>query len=355
MKKILMFPQKRTERNSYLGNLTEQISGCFDVVGFNEALKSDLKSFLFYDIVHFNWLENIRGKNIFRALVNFVIRFFTLVYFRARGKPIVWTAHNKIAHCRGKGEAFSRIMMRYLMKWSARIHVLCEESYNEIPDLKQYKDKVVCVPHGDYIGDYPESQVNIHEKYGIDSAKKIILFVGVIDAYKNVDLLIRSFCKSNIVENDFVLLVCGACPDRAYKERLVKEMGNKKGIYLDFNFVPTELMDAYLHQCTLMVAPYDKETTLNSGTLWMAFSYAKTIICPEIGCVRSIGDADKMMYCYDYDTEDSHGRALESALARVAKDFSDGLLKEKESLAFEYMKSHSWDAEKNRWIALYEF
>ena len=355
MKKILVFPQKWTERNSYLGNLTEQISSHFNVVGFNEALKSDLKSFLSYDIVHFNWLENIRGKNIIKVLANFVIRFSTLLYFHLRGKPIIWTAHNKIAHCRGKGEFFSRVMMRYLMKWSARIHVLCEESYNEIPGLNQYRDKVVCVPHGDYIGDYPKSQISIHEKYGIAQDKKIILFVGVVDRYKNVDLLIRSFCKSNIVEQDFVLLVCGACSEKAYRDQLIKESENKEGVILDFNFVPTELMDAYLSQCTLMVAPYDKETTLNSGTLWMAFSYAKAIICPKIGCVKSIDDADKMMYCYDYVDEASHREALELAFVKASKDFSDGVLKDKGAMAFGYMKSHSWDAEKSRWVALYEF
>lgn len=355
MKKILVFPQKRTARNSYLGNLTEQISGRFNVVGFNEALKSDLKSFLSYDIVHFNWLENIRGKSIIKVFANFVIRFSTLFYFHLRGKPIIWTAHNKIAHCRGKGEKFSRVMMRYLMKWSTRIHILCEESYNEIPDLNQYRGKVVCIPHGDYIDDYPKSQINIREKYGIAQGKKIILFVGVVDRYKNVDLLIQSFCKSNIVENDFVLLVCGACSEKAYREKLIKESENKRGVFLDFNFVPTEWMDAYLSQCTLMVAPYDKETTLNSGTLWMAFSYAKTIICPKIGCVKGIDGADKMMYCYDYEGEDSHRNALELMLVKASKDFSDGVLKDKEALAFEYMKSHSWDAEKNRWIALYEF
>ena len=355
MKKILMFPQKKTPQNSYLGNLTEIISSEFEVIGFNEALKSKKKIFFSYDIVHFNWLENIRGKSRFVVWLNFFIRFFTLLYFRLRGKPIIWSVHNKVAHCRGRGEHFSKIMMRYLMKWSDRIHILCEESFEEIPDLKCYKEKIICIPHGDYIGDYPKSDVNVFEKYGIPKEKKIILFIGVVDRYKNVDLLIKSFSNSGIAADGFVLLVCGACSEKSYMDQLVMDSSNNSAIYLDFNFVPVEMMDAYLRQCSLLVAPYDKESTLNSGTLWMAFSYAKVVICPKIGCVRSLVDAEKMMYCYDYDSEESHQESLKLTFKRAKDDLKKGLLQGKGLLAFEYIKSQSWLSNRKLWRALYEF
>ncbi|SHK76091.1 glycosyltransferase family 4 protein [Fibrobacter sp. UWB12] len=355
MIRILVFPQKETPQNSYLGNITSVISDEYTVVGVNEAIKRKWGSLFFYDVVHLNWLENIRGKSRIKVWMNFIFRFATLIYFRLRGKPIIWTIHNKEVHGQELGKSFSRIMMRSLLKWSTRIHILCDATFDEIPALEKYRNKVVCIPHGDYIQNYPKSDLNIREKYGIAESKKIVLFCGKIDPYKNIDVLVRAFEQSNIGQSDFVLLVCGSCRDLSYRNKIEQAAQGNENIILDFNFIPVDQMEAYLTQSLLLVAPYDKRCTLNSGTLWMAFSYGKTMICPEIGCIRDVLKSTDAVYSYDYDSAQSHEDSLISVFKQVKEDFADGKLRIKEQNAFDYIEKRSWKNYKKSWISLYHF
>lgn len=354
-KKILVFPQRETPLNSYLGNLTGVISDEYNVVGVNEALSRNWRSLFFYDVVHLNWLENIRGNNLIKVWMNFIFRFATLLYFVLRRKPIIWTIHNKEVHGQELGKSFSRIMMTALLKWSSRIHILCDATFDEIPALEKYRNKVVCIPHGDYIQNYPKSDLNIREKYGIAESKKILLFCGKIDPYKNIDVLVRAFCKSNMEQSDFVLLVCGSCKDSLYRNKIVLASQENKNVILDFSFIPVEQMEAYLTQSLLMVAPYDKRCTLNSGTLWMAFSYGKTMVCPEIGCVRDVTNFGDIVYSYDYNSVESHENALVTTFNRVKENSLDGTLSLKGQRAFDYIKSRSWKTFKKSWETLYKF
>ena len=62
-------------------------------------------------------------------------------------------------------------------------------------------------------------------------------------------------------------------------------------------------MEAYLKCADVLVAPYNKESSLNSGTLWMAMSYKKSMILPRIGCVKDIPNYNDLLYVYNYENK----------------------------------------------------
>lgn len=356
MKTILMFPQKQTKINQYLSNLVKTVSGTYNVVGVDEAIKKKCLSLFRYDICHLNWFENIKSKGQIKSFFEFSLRFLFLTYLKTRNRPIVWTVHNKVPHNQDVSRKYSVLLMNLLMRWSTRIHILCEETIDEIPQLFKYKNKIVEIPHGDYFNNYGEGSVDLYAKYNIKREKKIILFTGKIGPYKNIQLLVDAFLKSGLSDDDFVLLIRGACSDANYKKHLEKSLSEKaEKVYLDFHFIPNEEMGDFLNQSTILVAPYDIESTLNSGTLWMAFSYRKTIICPKIGCVRSSEKLEDIGYFYNYVSAENHLDALIQQFSRLKEDVKNQFLIKKETEALLFMQNNSWEKKSFCWKKLYEF
>jgi len=275
-----------------------------------------------------------------------------------RRKPMVWTVHNKEAHNQIIGKKYSKILMCLLLRWSSRIHVLCNATLDEVPELQIWKKKVVMIPHGDYIGNFGEGNVNIREKYGIPADKKIILFTGKIGPYKNIELLVNAFVKSQLAKMNFALLLCGSCSNETYRKKLVLLADNScPEIFYDFEYVPNELMGDYLNQSDILAAPYSKESILNSGTLWMAFSYKKSMICPLLACMKDVNGIDKITYTYDYENSGEHLTRLVQTLNIMGDDVHQNasILREKGYAAFLLMTKQTWASSKQNWLNLYNF
>ena len=246
--------------------------------------------------------------------------------------------------------------MSFLAKKADKIHIMCKETLNNAY-LKGYENKTVLIPMCDYIGNYGSKGINIKERYEIDENKKIILFSGMIRKYKNIELLINAFTKSNLKESNFILLICGLCTDEQYKKELEK-ISKIPNVKFDFSFIEDEEMGDYLEQSEILISPYNKKSSLNSGALIMAMSYKRSFICPLIGTAKEIRDYDKILYTYDYENDDEHFEKLIDTLNKLEKDVrnDENILKEKGKLAYEYIKNNqTWQGRKMDWINLYKF
>ncbi len=353
LKTVLLFPQAKTEENFYLGNLTKTISDKFRVVGMDQVLRGHLGAFFAAKICHLNWLENIRGNNGLRCLLNFIFRLGFLCCLKIFQKKIVWTVHNKVAHDQKRGRKYSKILMKILMRWSDRIHILCSETIDEIPELKRFREKIFCIPHGDYFQNFGDGKIDIRVKYGISQKTKIIFSTGKIGPYKNLELLIDGFKKAKLSQSDFVLLICGKCNDENYRKEIQKKIGACQSIITDFRFIENDCMGDYLEQSDVLATPYDIDSALNSGTLWMAFSYKTPMLCPEIGCIRGNQNIKDCSFVYRYDSLESHFPALCNTLESLKKETRESLAK-KGNLAYSEMQQRSWSAHRKEWISLYD-
>ena len=350
-KKVIIYPEKKVKENKYINNLYDTIKDYYHVRGYNEVNKS-IKLFL-SDIYHFNWIESAQGKFI---KIKYAKKRFFINILKVLNKKIVWTVHNNEPHETVNAEETIKFM-KFMARKADRIHVLCNATI-EREFLKEYKEKIVYIPSGDYIGNYEESDLNIYERYNIKSDKKIILFIGQIRKYKNIELLINAFINSRLESNGYVLLICGKCNDAVYKKEIMT-IGNKN-IYFDFDFIKDEEIAAYLKSADILVSPYNKKSALNSGTLWMSMSYKKTMIIPLIGCVKDIKNYKDFLYVYDYkqNEKDSHYNALFNSMINIKKDITknEDILKEKGEKAYNYIiKNQTWKLWRKEWIELYKF
>ena len=133
---------------------------------------------------------------------------------------------------------------------------------------------------------------------------------------------------------------------------------NNANIYFDFNFIKDNEIGSYLKNSEAIIVPYNKKSSLNSGTLWMCMSYSKTMILPLIGCVKDIENYDKFLYVYDYDKEEEHYNALLKCLKGIKQDITkdEDILSKKGKSAYEFIiKNQTWEILKEKWIELYKF
>ncbi len=136
--------------------------------------------------------------------------------------------------------------------------------------------------------------------------------------YKNIELLIDVF--NEFAENtDVALTIAGNCKDEKYSEKLRSSIKNNN-IKCDFRFIPDEDVVSYMNRHSILVLPYSLESSLNSGTIFLAFSYKRTVISPLIGTLKEFGDAD-FFYTYNYANYQEHKRNLKDTINQAIKDW----------------------------------
>src|SRR5690606_39824303 len=102
-------------------------------------------------------------------------------------------------------------------------------------------------------------------------------------------------------------------------------------IELKLKFIPDQEIPTLINEADLLVLPYDLKSSLNSGTAILAFSYGKSVICPEIGTISDLGQIKNNVLHYQYASDKEH-------LSQLSTKIQDALhLKEKDSSIFSSM------------------
>lgn len=346
-KKIICFyPSNQKRTNHFLYNLSRLVesSGFFECVGYKEVKKKSPGKIFFADIYHLNWFDQSRD------LASFFKRMFFLFALRLKKKKIVWTIHNIESHI--ATPSYNKLLFYFLARFSTIIHTMNLETV-KIANLERFRNKIRMIPHGDYYDSYPDSDFDVRGHYGIEKSRRIFLFLGAIQPYKNVDVLIDAFGKTFEAESSPVLLVCGRVEPDYYLESIRRKLEGISSIVLDPRFIADGEMSAYVRSADILVAPYGFRSSLNSGTIPLAFSYGKTLICSDIPCVKDIQSEMDCLYHYHYSSRAEHVQVLSEKLSKAYFDILDGSIREKEKNAVLYMKKNSWKAHQREWIQLY--
>lgn len=346
-KTVCFYPSNQKRTNHFLFNLSRLLesTGRFRCVGYKEIQKECPGKLFQADIYHINWFD--QSKNV----VSFCKRLYFLFALKLKGKRIVWTIHNIVSHA--KTPFYNKILFKVLARFSDVIHVMCKDTVS-VAGLEKYQDKVKLVPHGDYYGSYPDKAFDVCEYYGIGKDKPVFLFSGAIQPYKNVDVLIKAFRKAFPGDDAPSLLICGKVEPDSYKNSIQQMLSGCSNIVFDPQFVPDDLLGSYIKTASVLVVPYSYRSSLNSGTIPLAFSYGKTLVCPDIACVKDIVAESDCLYSYHYESEEEHVVRLSEKMLQVCTDLKNGEIFKKEENAKRYMAENSWESKKMEWIALYE-
>lgn len=168
------------------------------------------------------------------------------------------------------------------------------------------------------------------------------MFFGTLSKYKNIEILIKIF--QDLDDKRIKLMIVGGTDSRDYKNQLYKQISESKSIITDFRFIPeTEVVNFY-NTADIIILPYNDETVLNSGAMYLSFSLKKTVICPEIGSINALKDKS-FIYSYTYTDAIDHTKKLRECIKTVLYDIRNdtNILKKKGKKAFEYVREYHSD------------
>ncbi|MFB2121028.1 glycosyltransferase family 4 protein [Parapedobacter sp. 2B3] len=306
----IIFNPPANEENRYIRLLVRELRANGYRIHPLDTIFSSYRHFRSIKLVHLNWFENIDTSHFFKSLRSFLRKVAVLTIIRLSGKPLVWTLHNRTSHEKGAA-FFSRILTRLLVRWSS--HIIIHSAQSETV-LAAYGAKVLeratYVPHPHFIGVYGDPVAAAPP----EGTALQLLFIGMVKPYKNLELLMDVV---GALGRRVQLTIAGRATDSRYQQQLAGRAQAVGNVTLLPYFVPDGELPTLLGRADAVVLPYDLASSLNSGTAILAFSYKKTVICPEIGTVSDLDGRMADTFYYRYRTAEQHRVALTQQIERA--------------------------------------
>jgi beta-1,4-mannosyltransferase len=239
-----------------------------------------------YSVWHVHWPEallNIRNR---LHAASKVAGFFTaLDCLRSRGAKVVWTIHNCSTHERLYPTLEAWFWRRFIPRIDGIISLSSAGLLNALdcfPALREIPKTVI--PHGHYRSEYPSVNGGARKMLGIAPEAKMLLFMGAVRAYKNVEGLVRVFRE--ITADNTLLHVVGSPNTTRLAQSILQEASSDDRVSVLFKFLEPEAMSAYVSATDLVVLPY--RGILNSGSALLALSLNRPILVPDLGAMGEL-------------------------------------------------------------------
>ena len=284
--------------------------------------------------LHFHWLFGVydpdgTGLNWEKARI-FLLK---VIVAKALGYKILWTVHNFVSH-EPSHLKMEMLLRKTMARLADKVIVHCNYAKDLVHKEWHINQKKICViPHGSYIGCYPNeiSSGEAREKLGIAGDEYVFLFFGTIRNYKGLRQLLDSFSQVAEVHPKARLVIAGKPFGEAIRTDLEKTVVGKK-ISLFLRFVQDEEVQIFFNASDVVVLPY--QNILTSGAALLALSFGKPLIVPSKGCIPEVVD-DTNGFPYQHDRE------LSETMLRAIRRGIDSNMKENALLV---AKKLSWSA-----------
>tara|TARA_R110002072_G_scaffold303043_2_gene492020 strand:+ start:199588 stop:200661 length:1074 start_codon:yes stop_codon:yes gene_type:complete len=307
--KIIFNPCENKE-NQYIAILVNGLEKHgYDVSRLDDFLSSK-KHYQSIKLLHLNWFENLDDSSSSSMWKSYFRKLVVLAAIKFGNKKLVWTMHNRLSHEKKSGK-LSRALTQKIVSQADAILIHSEASRDILrSQYRNLRAKIVHIPHPDFVDVYGAMLPEGSEER---KSQLKLLFLGAIKPYKNIELLIevaRKFPES------VHLTIAGNPNSEAYRDELQKLAQNIPNISLELKFIPDAELPSYIHQSDLLILPYSLESSLNSGTVILGFSYGRSVICPRIGTIDDL-DGGEDVFDYTYESDSEHLAALEKQIQKA--------------------------------------
>ncbi|WP_090629095.1 glycosyltransferase family 4 protein [Parapedobacter indicus] len=308
--KVAFYPEALNE-NPYLDLIRKALDGQnVEFIKVNQVFR-DVKTFKSVTAVHFNWYENISERKRFKAFTEFLWKCSVLLALRISGKRIVWTMHNKQVHD-SVFNGYNKLITWLFIRLSAVIVIHSKLSSQLLIDQygKRITKKIHHIPHPHYINVYGKT---VPELRKAEAMPLRLLFLGAVRPYKNIELLIDVI--QNLGDN-VSFTVAGKPLNVNYGKAITDRCTHLQTVELRLDFIEDEDIPQLMGSHDLLVLPYDINSSLNSGSVILAASYGRSVICPEIGTILDFEDQSCLL-TYQYSDPNDHFDKLTQAILKA--------------------------------------
>ncbi len=263
-------------------------------------------------LLHHHWLPRFTCDWLgVRIIVGFLLR---IVATRLLGTRIVWTVHNLYEH-EARWRRIDRWVTKVMVACSARLIVHSPTASRLVGEEFAIRspEKIVVIPHGNYLESYPRNltREEARRRLGVPLDAHVVLFFGMIRAYKGVPDLIRAH-KARA--NPGTVLVIAGKPAGADVTPMIEGLveGDSTIVFRP-GFVADDEVHVHLTAADVVVCPFT--SILTSGSVVLAMSFGRPCIAPAIGCIPDFLD-ERGGFPYQPEEPGALAGALADAFAR---------------------------------------
>jgi len=224
------------------------------------------------NVIHVQWVPLVTKLPVERWWLRMV---------RRRGIKLVETVHNVTPH-----EDGDRYIAQYaaLYKTMDALIVHTREARERlVQEFGIDPRRIRVIPHGLLFHDLPRpSRSEARHSLDIPADRVVVLWQGVIAAYKGIDFLLRAWSEIAGQCPEALLLIAGTGKQQIVGQvaAMVNELGLQGSVRLHSVYVPVEALPGIYEAADIVTYPY-REITM-SGALMTGIAFGKPIIATSL-------------------------------------------------------------------------
>ena len=275
-------------------------------------------------------------------------------YARKHNVPVVTTEHNqpsvitaqlKLGLVKKPADA---LLTSYFMNRQNKSDFVTMPTEKAIRDIvlsrgKEFKVPVAAVSNGVDLSNFKPGRApkEVYEKYGLESSFLTVLYVGRVDAEKNVGAVLEAFLKVSEKISKVQLAIVG---DGTDKVRLEKMAAGRKDIHFLGRIMPPELYEVYRLGDIFATA---SEIETQGIVLIEAAASGLPLVAVDAGAVREVCvNKENGFLCHPGDTAE-----LSQALYSLLSD--DKMRAEFAKKSVQIASEHDFERTLDKFINIY--
>lgn len=283
-------------------------------------------------------------------------RTLLMLYYKALGKKIVFTAHNVNAGRRdGTDSWLNRLTLRIQYRLSDHIFVHTNKMKRElVREFGVRPTRATVIPFGinNSVPNTALTPAQARQRLGIQEGVKTILFFGRIAPRKGLEYLVTAYQQIVARGEDYRLIIAGR-PDRCEDywksiRKMVDSDVEKRRILLRAESIPDEETEVYFKSADVLVLPYRE--IFQSGVLFLGYNFGLPALVADVGCLKDNIAEGKTGFVFRPEDPVDLARSIDKYFA---SDLFAELNRRKPEIVDYATKRHSWDVVGEATVKVY--
>ncbi len=251
---------------------------------------------------------------------------------KKKGVKTVCIIDNAIPH---EPKFFDKPLTRLFFKQCTHFVVMSEAVKKDLLQLKPDAN-YIHLPHPLYnhFGEKNDRK-EACSHFGLDVAKKTLLFFGLIRDYKGLDWLIQTM---SLLDDSYQLLIAGECYGSFEKyEMLINQSPAKNRIKAFNRYIDDAEVPFFFSVADLLVLPYKSAT--QSGVIPIAYHFGLPVLATDVGGLReTLEPAGTGLICEP--SPESIAQSVNRFFEMGKDGFVQAISEEKKKLSWEVFAGH---------------
>jgi D-inositol-3-phosphate glycosyltransferase len=222
----------------------------------------------------------------------FVDRTILMVYYKAIGKKLAFTAHNVNAAKRDSKDSWmNRMTLAFQYRTADHIFVHTDRMKEElVADFSVSSNKVTVIPFG-INNVYPCTDITgdaARARLGLRKHEKVVLFFGRIAPYKGLEYLVSAM--SHLQDLGDIKLIIAGKVKAGYAnywsgvQQQIELPSLAEKVMARVQYIPDEDVELYFKAADALILPYTQ--IFQSGLPFLAYSFGLPVVATDVGSLR---------------------------------------------------------------------